>query len=155
MRIDINDGKRSADIIDRSIKRLNKYISIDSIKIDVFNISATITAQKIKKFNRWMIMNFKIVRVTAENYSKFDDMIYWRMTGESRKQNKQEVNADIKLELLNPNLYIYALEFEDIFVGWISLIYLPKVGKFNGHGHVYIDELWIEPSYRKRGLSKI
>jgi len=30
---------------------------------------------------------------------------------------------------------------------------MPKVGKFNGHGHIYIDEIWIEPSYRKNGFA--
>jgi len=46
------------------------------------------------------------------------------------------------------------VEVEDRFVGWISFIYLPKVGKYRGHGHVYVDELWIEPSYRRNGLAK-
>lgn len=40
------------------------------------------------------------------------------------------------------------------YVGWISLIYMPKAGKWNGHGHIYVDELWIEPSFRGQGLAK-
>lgn len=55
---------------------------------------------------------------------------------------------------LNCNLHIYALDVKNKFVGWISLVYIPKVRKFNGHGHIYIDELWIEPSYRNNGLAK-
>ena len=46
--IDIRNGKREEDIIKRSISRLEKYYSIDSIKIDVSNISAIEAAQKIK-----------------------------------------------------------------------------------------------------------
>lgn len=30
---------------------------------------------------------------------------------------------------------------------------MPKVGKYNGFGHVYVDELWIHPSYRRNGLA--
>lgn len=46
--IDIRNGKREEDIIKRSISRLEKYDNIDSIKIDVSNISAIEAAQKIK-----------------------------------------------------------------------------------------------------------
>ena len=26
--------------------------------------------------------------------------------------------------------------------------------RWNGHGHVYVDELWVEPSYRGNGFAK-
>lgn len=29
-----------------------------------------------------------------------------------------------------------------------------KVGKYNGKGHIYVDELRIQPLYRKQGLAK-
>ena len=25
------------------------------------------------------------------------------------------------------------------------MFYMAKVGKYNGHGHIYVDELWVEP----------
>ena len=100
-------------------------------------------------------MDYKIIRITAENYSKFDDMIYWRITGKQRKETIENIDDKIRLELLNTNLYIYAIEVENIYVGWISLIYLPKVGKYNGQGHIYVDELWVEPTYRNKGLAKL
>lgn len=28
-----------------------------------------------------------------------------------------------------------------------------SVGKFNGHGHIYVDELWVEPTYRNLGFA--
>ena len=29
-----------------------------------------------------------------------------------------------------------------------------KVGRFNGYGHIYVDELWVEPTFRGRGIAK-
>ena len=97
---------------------------------------------------------FSIKKITVENYSKFDDMIYWRINGEQRIHRENNASDEIKNELSNPNLSIYVAEANDIFVGWISLIYMPKVGRFNGKGHIYVDELWVEPSYRNKGIAK-
>jgi len=99
-------------------------------------------------------MKDSIIRVNEDNYFLFSDMIYWRMTGEQREATKCVVNDEIKSELQNSNLYVYAIQTDNKFVGWISIIYLPKIGKFNGHGHIYIDELWIEPSSRGCGFAK-
>lgn len=98
-------------------------------------------------------MNYKVVRIDAENYSLFDDMIYWRMNGSERLPLKEAISQSILNELSNPNLFIYAVEVENRYVGWIALGYMPKVGKYNGFGHVYIDELWIHPSYRRNGFA--
>jgi len=98
-------------------------------------------------------MNHSIVKIDAINYSLFDDMVYWRMNGSERLPLKETVTQSILNELCNPNLFMYAVEVERRYVGWISLIYMPKVGKFNGYGHIYVDELWIEPSYRKNGFA--
>ena len=99
-------------------------------------------------------MEYKVVRVSEENYSSFSDMIHWRITENQRLSTTDEINDNIKKELSNCNFYVFAVEIKNIFVGWISIIYLPKVGKYNGQGHVYIDELWIEPSHRSKGLAK-
>jgi ribosomal protein S18 acetylase RimI-like enzyme len=98
-------------------------------------------------------MNYKIIKIDAGNYSLFDDMVYWRMNGSERLPLKEAITQNILTELSNPNLFIYAVEVEKRYVGWISLIYMPKVGKYNGYGHIYVDELWIHPSYRKNGLA--
>ena len=63
-------------------------------------------------------------------------------------------SAQIKKELANPNLYVYAAKVDNRYVGWISLVYMPKIGKWKGHGHVYVDELWVAPPFRGLGLSK-
>lgn len=98
-------------------------------------------------------MNYRIHKINTENYPQFDDMIYWRMTGNERLPSEEIISQNILDELSNPNLLIYAVEVEGKYVGWISLVYIPKVGKFNGHGHIYVDELWIHPSYRGNGLA--
>lgn len=68
---------------------------------------------------------------------------------------EREPSARILEELANPNLYVFAAASDGIFVGWISLAYLPKVGKFEGHGHIYVDELWVDPAYRRGGVAKM
>lgn len=95
----------------------------------------------------------EIIRVCEENYSKFEDMINWRVTGCQREPLSEKCSADIARELENPNLYVYAALYDAIFVGWIALVYLPKLGKYDGHGHVYVDELWVAPSFRRRGYA--
>ena len=98
-------------------------------------------------------MESKIVRVTIQNYSLFQEMVVLRMTGNYEK-SEYEPEDEIKRELLNPNFYLYAVQVDEWFVGWISLIYLPKVGRYQGHGHIYVDELWVHPQYRRQGLAK-
>ena len=31
---------------------------------------------------------------------------------------------------------------------------MPKIGKWKGHGHVYVDELWVAPTFREQGLAR-
>lgn len=99
----------------------------------------------------------KIVKVTAENYHLFDDMVYFRMNHEERKSEKESYHIDeaIKNELLNENLFLYAAEIDQKMVGWISLIYLPKVGRLKGQGYIYVDELWTMPSLRGKGVGQM
>lgn len=47
---------------------------------------------------------------------------------------------------------MYAAEADARFVGWISLVYIPKVSRTLGH--VYVDELWVAPGYRRRGIAQ-
>lgn len=96
------------------------------------------------------------VRIDKDNYHLFDDMIYWRVNGQERSDEyAPSISKEIKEELDNQNLYIYAVTIVEKMVGWISLIYMPKVGKFKGRGHIYVDELWVEPSRRGRGLGMV
>lgn len=99
-------------------------------------------------------MNYMIQKINENNYSLFDDMIFWRENGFERSPLQTPISEQIKKELANPNLYIYAVMAGGRYVGWISLIYMPKVGKWKGQGHIYVDELWVEPNFRGRGLAK-
>ena len=98
-------------------------------------------------------MNYKIVKVDGGNYPLFDDMVFWRTNGTERLPRNGVIQQSILNELSNPNLFIYAVEVEGRYVGWISLIYMPKIGKYNGYGHIYVDELWIHPSFRRNGFA--
>lgn len=99
-------------------------------------------------------MNYTIEKIDTNNYSLFDDMVFWRANGVERQPLQEATPEQIKKELSNPNLYVYAVKVDKKFVGWISCVYLPKVGRWNGHGHIYVDELWVEPSFRGNGFAK-
>lgn len=99
-------------------------------------------------------MNFTIERINTENYNQFDDMVFWRENGFERESSKKNVEKQIEKELATPNFYVYAVEVDCRFVGWISLTYIPKIGRWGGHGHVFVDELWVQPDYRGKGLAK-
>jgi ribosomal protein S18 acetylase RimI-like enzyme len=100
----------------------------------------------------------KIIKVDHQNYSMFDDMVFWRMNGRERTYTEKSEETSNKFSsvysaLANPNLYVYAALDRDRFVGWISIIYMPKIGRLSGLGHIYVDELWVEPTYRKQGIA--
>ena len=97
----------------------------------------------------------KIDRIDSQNYSRFDDMVFWRENGCEREPTHTPVSEQMEKQLANPNLQVYAVEVENRYVGWISLVYIPKIGsRWKGRGHVYVDELWVEPGYRGRGYAK-
>ena len=94
---------------------------------------------------------WEIERITEDNYTLFEDMIYWRQNGMEREPSREPVSEQIQKELRDPNLYVYAAMKEGRYIGWISLVYIPKIGKWGGHGHVYVDELWVAEQYRRQG----
>ena len=100
-------------------------------------------------------MNYTIEKIDVSNYSQFDDMVFWRQNGVERAPSQTPVSEQMQKELANPNLHVYAVQVDNRFVGWISLVYIPKIGsRWAGHGHVYVDELWVQPDFRGKGLAK-
>ena len=99
-------------------------------------------------------MDYTIEKIDANNHSLFDDMVFWRENGYEREPSQEPVSEQIKKELLNPDLFVYAVKVDGRYVGWISCVYIAKVGKWKGHGHIYVDELWVEPSFRGNGFAK-
>ena len=93
-------------------------------------------------------MDFAIEKIDADRYPLFDDMVFWREHGFEREPSQMPVTEPIRKELANPNLYLYAVMTDGRYVGRISLIYLPKVGRWKGH------ELWVAPEFRGQGLAK-
>lgn len=98
-------------------------------------------------------MQFTVNRVLEKNYRLFDDMIYWRMNGIERSDKKVD-EVIVPLALKNHHLKVFAIETQGKFVGWISLIYLPKVGRKNNNGYIYVDELWVQESFRRLGFAR-
>lgn len=99
-------------------------------------------------------MEYKIVNIDASNYARFSDMVYWRINGVERKTDSAPVSQRLQDELLNPNLEVYGVEVGQRLVGWISLVYIPKIGKYAGFGHIYVDELWVHKDYRRNGFAE-
>ena len=129
-------------------------------EIFLFNLSFGKSGNHCNSVLQWVTrkgdicMQFEIRKITENNYNKFDDMVFWRDNGYEREESYAEISEQIKKQLSNPDFYVYAVELENRFVGWISLTYIPKVGKWNGYGHIYVDELWVHPDYRGRGFAK-
>lgn len=99
-------------------------------------------------------MDYTIEKIDENNHSLFEDMVFWRENGFEREPSQEPVSEQIKKELLNPDLFVYAVKVDGRYVGWISCVYIAKVGKWKGHGHIYVDELWVEPSFRGNGFAK-
>ena len=99
-------------------------------------------------------MDVTIERIHAENYGLFDDMTFRREHGYDREPGERPVPEAVRVELENPNLRLYSAKIGDKYVGWISLVYIPKVSRWKGHGHVYVDELWVDPDFRGQGIAK-
>ncbi|MCL1883335.1 MAG: GNAT family N-acetyltransferase [Defluviitaleaceae bacterium] len=101
-------------------------------------------------------MEYSIVRVNKGNYSMFDDMVFYR--GNGRYKNEEESNEDsdftsyyAALEI--QTFYVFAAKSENHFVGYVFINYLPKVGSTNGRGWLFIDDLWVNPNFRRKGIA--
>lgn len=102
-------------------------------------------------------INIDVVRVNKGNYHKFDDMIFWRTNGverseEEKAQTKEIVFDEAYKELEHEDFYVYAAEHKGKFIGWIQIVYIPKVGRWT-KGIIFVDELWTNPEYRRNGVA--
>ena len=101
-------------------------------------------------------MEYSIVRVRKDNYSMFDDMIFYR--GSGRYKNEEESNehhdfTSCYTALETQTFYVFAAKSENHFIGYIFINYLPKVGSTNGRGWLFIDDLWVNPNFRRKGIA--
>ena len=102
-------------------------------------------------------MEQRIVKVDKCNYFMFDDMIFFR--GHERYKNEEELNQRDYFPqyyaILDENFFhTYAIQIEDKFVGYICAVYIPKIGKQENNGYLFVDDLWVNPSYRKMGIGE-
>jgi len=98
----------------------------------------------------------EIVRVNKGNYHMFDDMVFYR--GHERYKNSDEPMEaqDFSLHcnaLEIQTFYVFAVQLKDKFVGYIFLNYLPKIGTTNGRGWLFVDDLWVNPCHRRKGVA--
>ena len=105
-------------------------------------------------------MAFSIERVTRANYHLFDDMVNWRMNGIELTAKEKETSRagqfdEAYKELEHPGFYSYAALCDGRFVGWISMMYTPKIGPRWKKGMIYIDELWTAPGFRGKGIATL
>jgi ribosomal protein S18 acetylase RimI-like enzyme len=101
-------------------------------------------------------MEHNIVRIDKNNYRMFDDMIFYRKNEREKSKYEFKQNPDLSLyhaALENPSLYVFAVQLEEKFVGYISIVFLPKVSRGDGRGYLYVDELWVNPKFRRRGFA--
>jgi ribosomal protein S18 acetylase RimI-like enzyme len=102
-------------------------------------------------------VNYKIVLVDIQNYPMFDDMIFFRKHERFKTEDESNEPHDFTEQyaiLEKQLLCTYAVEVEDNFVGYVSAAYIPKIGIPNNNGYLYVDDLWINPSFRRMGLGE-
>ncbi len=98
-----------------------------------------------------------VERISEDNYHKFDDMVAWRVNGIERSVDEKRISRDKDFsealqQLKQEGFYAYGALLEGRFVGWITVIHTPKIGKWY-RGVVYVDEIWTAPEYRRRGIA--
>ena len=83
-------------------------------------------------------------------------MVFYRMIDRECTPQEKAESRDFEAiyeALSDKNLYVYAAKMNDRFIGWVSAVYIPKVGRYGGKGHLYIDELWTAPTFRRNGVA--
>lgn len=104
------------------------------------------------------ISNFSIEQITRENYHMFLDMVQWRMTGIELIKDEKEASKcreliEVPKDIAHPGFYAYSALLDGCFVGWITMMYTPKIARLIP-GVVYIDELWVAPEFRRIGIAQ-
>ena len=102
-------------------------------------------------------MEQRVVKVNKDNYYMFDDMIFFR--AHERYKNEEELNVrdyfPQYFAVLDENYFhAYAMEIENKFVGYICAVYIPKIGKQENNGFMFVDDLWVNPDFRKIGVAE-
>lgn len=99
----------------------------------------------------------EVLRVDKHNYHMFDGMVFYRK--HERYKNADELKqkhdfAPYYKALETQTFYVFAVQIEGKFVGYIFLNYLPKIGSTNGRGWLFVDDLWVNPDFRRKGIAR-
>lgn len=81
--------------------------------------------------------------------------IYHINEREGSENERTSIKSDFAIykTLEDKNLYLFVAQVGDKFIGWISVVYIPKVDRTNGRGHLFIDELWVRSDCRRNGIA--
>ena len=104
------------------------------------------------------MIDYSILRIDQENYALFDDMVFFRVNNRERTPGERAAPRDFSTNcaaLANKNLRVYAAQADGRLVGWVSAVFVPKIGHpaYGGKGHLLIDELWVTPAFRQHGIA--
>ena len=100
----------------------------------------------------------EIVRVTEKNYAQFSDMLFERANGRPRTEEERRTadRQDRRTQLAQlqyPGCWVYAACEDQRMIGWCTLLFLPKLGRYQGRGSLFVDELWVRPNNRRQGVA--
>ena len=97
-------------------------------------------------------MKFAVEKINSDNYQLFCEMIC-RRSSKSCTDNESQLTEAVKKVMSDENFAVYAAKTDGKFVGWISMMNIPKISRFKGYGYIYVDELWTEEEYRCNGIA--
>ena len=97
-------------------------------------------------------MNFTVEKINSDNYQLFCEMVC-RRSGKPCTDNESQLTEAVKKVMADENFAVYAAKTDGKFVGWISMVNIPKISRFKGYGYIYVDELWTEEAYRRQGIA--
>lgn len=80
-----------------------------------------------------------ITKITQETLHLFEEIYH-------KRTSKDLVNTSLD----NNNLSIYVIHDELVY-GWISIVFIPKVGYRDGC--YFLDELYVDPEYENNGYA--
>ncbi|MTI94423.1 MAG: GNAT family N-acetyltransferase [Firmicutes bacterium] len=97
-----------------------------------------------------MSHKFTIQQVASDNYHLFRDLVHWRVTGERKPAAGEPTGPELEF-LKYEDFWVYAAQIGNAFVGWINAVLIPKPDR--RRGLLYVDELWLAPEYRGKGIA--
>ncbi len=95
----------------------------------------------------------RVIPITRDNYSLFKALVHWRLTGTRKKPADLPAPTKEELEFAGyDGFWVWAAAVDGILVGWITCALIPKPDR--RRGTIYIDELWVAPAYRRKGIAR-